>query len=406
MSTKPLRKMPGAVPLSMLIALVVACTGIAVQPDTAHAASSYYRTVTIDHTKAGSSNSTNFPILFNTTDASFMTVGNGGKVQNASGYDVRFYSNVGLTTPLAFEIDSYNGTTGQYAAWVKIPTLSASVDTVIYVGYGDASISTSQEDVANTWDSNFKGVWHFRDGATLSVANSIPGGIALTNSGGTASSSSMVGGGLALNGSTQYVGNDTTTAFGDLPYTLEVWVNPSVSNASGVLVGQNQNTGGARGAEINIRLNAVMRDHSVGSSATINLDDTNTFTANAWHYVSSVTSSATAYDIKLDNNAPTTGSTNVGSFSGMGNFEIGRRLAAGTGNNFAPKATYDEIRVSDSARSADWRTATYNSISSPGTFYALGSETASSVAASAKRVLRLFAGFKIRLLKGRIRIGQ
>jgi hypothetical protein len=47
---------------------------------------SYYRSVTIDYTKCGTADSADFPVLVSFTDLNFRTVANGGRVQNASGY--------------------------------------------------------------------------------------------------------------------------------------------------------------------------------------------------------------------------------------------------------------------------------------------------------------------------------
>ena len=61
---------------------------------------------------------------------------------------------------LKWEVEKYDGTTGNLIAWVKIPSVSSSTDTVFYLMYGDSAINTNQSDPPNTWDSNFKGVWH------------------------------------------------------------------------------------------------------------------------------------------------------------------------------------------------------------------------------------------------------
>jgi hypothetical protein len=46
-------------------------------------------------------------------------------------------------------------------AWVKVPTVSSSADTVFYMYYGNAS-ATNQQDPTNVWDTNFKSVWHLQ----------------------------------------------------------------------------------------------------------------------------------------------------------------------------------------------------------------------------------------------------
>jgi hypothetical protein len=66
-----------------------------------------------------------------------------------------FSSDSAGLTPLSWEIDSYNATTGAVAFWVKIPTVSHTTDTVFYIWYGDATISTLQSTASGVWDSNY-----------------------------------------------------------------------------------------------------------------------------------------------------------------------------------------------------------------------------------------------------------
>ena len=118
--------------------------------------------MTIDHTKVPSTQS-NFTVLVSLTDPALKTVANGGHVANANGYDIGFYADSGGTTKLKWQVEKYDGTTGNLIAWVKIPSVSSSTDTVFYLMYGDSSINTDQSDPPNTWDSNFKAVWHMGD---------------------------------------------------------------------------------------------------------------------------------------------------------------------------------------------------------------------------------------------------
>ena len=120
------------------------------------AAAACQRSMTIDHTKVPSTQS-NFTVLVSLTDPALKTVANGGHVANANGYDIGFYADSGGTTKLKWEVEKYDGTTGNLIAWVKIPSVSSSIDTVFYLMYGDSAINTDQSDPPNTWDLNFKG---------------------------------------------------------------------------------------------------------------------------------------------------------------------------------------------------------------------------------------------------------
>src|SRR6185369_14547708 len=91
------------------------------------------RAITIDHNKisnVATSTYSNFPILFSTTDPEFKFTGSAGKVASSTGADILFTSSDG-TTKLNYEREYYASSTGQLVAWVQIPLLSATADTII-----------------------------------------------------------------------------------------------------------------------------------------------------------------------------------------------------------------------------------------------------------------------------------
>src|SRR4029077_3486466 len=81
------------------------------------------RQMTVNHTLVPSTQS-NFTVLVSVTDPALKTLANGGHVANVNGYDIGFYADSGGTTKLKWEVESYNGTTGNLIAWVKIPSVS------------------------------------------------------------------------------------------------------------------------------------------------------------------------------------------------------------------------------------------------------------------------------------------
>jgi hypothetical protein len=129
--------------------------------------------LTIDHTKVPNTDQSNFPVLISGVYPLLATVANGGGVVNANGYDIIFTSDAAGTAPLPFERESYSPLTGAVNYWVQIPTLSHTIDTVIYLFYGNGSITSSQANPAGVWDSNYKGVWHLSQNPTGPV---IPSG--------------------------------------------------------------------------------------------------------------------------------------------------------------------------------------------------------------------------------------
>ena len=181
--------------------------------------------MTIDHTKVPSTQS-NFTVLVSLTDPALKTVANGGHVANANGYDIGFYADSGGTIKLKWQVEKYDGTTGNLIAWVKIPSVSSSTDTVFYLMYGNSAINTDQSDPPNTWDSSFKAVWHLGNGSTLSLNDSTSNGSNLANVGATGATTGKISGGAGpFNGTSQCLKTTSAINLGTNKVTLSAWVN-------------------------------------------------------------------------------------------------------------------------------------------------------------------------------------
>ncbi|MCP4231108.1 MAG: DUF2341 domain-containing protein, partial [bacterium] len=94
---------------------------------------------------------TDFPALISLTDT-----GLGAHAQE-DGDDIVFIDDEGKK--LSHEIESFATTTGVLVAWVKIPSLSSTEDTVMNMYYGNANIG-NQETPENVWDDNYGMVHH------------------------------------------------------------------------------------------------------------------------------------------------------------------------------------------------------------------------------------------------------
>src|SRR5439155_9565481 len=195
------------------------------------------RQMTVNHTLVPSTQS-NFAVLVSVTDATLRTVSNGGHVANPNGYDIGFYTDSSGSTKLKWEIDSYNPSTGQLIAWVKILNLSSTSDTSFYLFYGDPSITTDQSDPVNTWDSNFKAIYHLGNGTTLNAADSTGGGHngTLVNSP-TATTGKIDGAAHFINANSQTISLANSSDFPiTTAWTMEAWAKPSTDANYVVLV--------------------------------------------------------------------------------------------------------------------------------------------------------------------------
>ena len=197
---------------------------------------SYYRSIVIDHTQCGSSNSSAFPVLVSLSDTTLKSVGNGGHVQNSNGYDIQFFADSGLTTRIAAERESYNASSGSYIGWVPVGTLSASSDLTIYIAYGDASIIADPNSAlyfgtAYVWNSHYKAVYHFNEGTGTSLGDST-GNLPLTmvNNPSPTWVTGKVSGGLNTMGTVtdaEAAGwqNSGTSLVVTGDFTQEIWLN-------------------------------------------------------------------------------------------------------------------------------------------------------------------------------------
>ncbi len=352
----------------------------------------YRKQLTIDHTKvSGGSNLSNFPVLISMTDANLKN-GGGGYVQSALGYDIVFTDSTG-TTKLDHELEKYVAGTGEIAMWVRIPTLSASSDTTLYMYFDNSSISTSQENKTGVWDSSYLGVWHMNDNATNTA---VAGSTANTNTGtnaantSTKTTTSQIAGGLTYNGSSD---NTNTTSAGTIKgqsqVTISAWVNTStlLATSNHVIYMEPTNGGSAT-----TRLALAISGNALGSSSkkftlfgrtndadasTIFIQNTTTLATSTWYYVVGVYDSIGGVNHLMINSIDQTNTVIEAAFSSTTPIhtpEIGEQA---DGSNFYG-GTLDEVRVSNTARSADWIATEYNNQSSPATFYSVGVLTGNS----------------------------
>src|ERR1051325_1530725 len=183
----------------------------------------YRRAITIDHTKVPNTDQANFPVLISGTYSYLASISNGGCVTNNNGYDIIFTSDAAGTTPLIYERESYNNTTGAAVFWVKVPTVSHTTDTLIYMFYGNGSVSTDQSNKTAVWDSNYKGVWHFGTPTALSLADSTSNGFNLTNNNTASAANGKMSGAAAFNGTNNYLSNSSLSIPVGSSITISYW---------------------------------------------------------------------------------------------------------------------------------------------------------------------------------------
>jgi len=338
------------------------------------------RTITIDHTKVPNTDQSNFPVLISGTYSYLATLANGGNVQHANGHDVIFTSDSGCTTKLDHEVETYNPLTGGVTYWVRIPSLSHTTDTTLYLCYGNSAITTAQTNKTGVWNSNFKAVYHLGDqAANTSVLDSS----ANASNGVNAANTNLKSAGGKFGQALTYNGSNDNTATGVTQtnsFTWECWfkltdwtTQSGSSNYSTLMAGVYGSGGALLMAWKDSGYLVQFASDNVGGVTT----GAGSIAPGSWHHVAYTrTGNSGTYALYLD-----------GEWKGQvasGTNSTTSTITLGTRADFVAQALnglLDETRISNVARSGDWIKTQYNNQNSPGTFYTI-SGTAGTATAS------------------------
>jgi uncharacterized delta-60 repeat protein len=342
---------------------------------------------------------TNYPLLYSVTDTDLRD-----HVTNANGWDIIFRAEddttcggAGLSPcTLDHEIERYESGTGRLVAWVRLPSVNgaaAGSNTVIYIYYGNSSITAPTENKNGVWDSDFMEVWHLGEtsGAPLdSTSNNYsgtietPGNVTQDAAGKNTPAYHFAGG----DGTPSWLTLTDGTLTANEPYAIETWLyidttvptwwvgfvtkdrdsglDQSIANWGGlwtddttenILFGCDYNDGGNL---FGSTLSAGQWYHSVavfdGGLRTLYL--------NGQRDPSALVSSPTVYlvdmtmPLRINNDSNNNGMTGV----------------------------FDEVRVSTAVRTPGWILTSYNNMNDPGDigspgFYTVGGEEATPATA-------------------------
>ena len=331
---------------------------------------SHKKTITIDQSMvSGSADLEDFPVLITIDGADFTEMN--ANVQNANGYDIRFtYQN--SVTWLAHDIESYDVGNGIYTAWVSVPVLSESENTVIEMYYGNAGVSTDPSSTS-VWDE-YHGVYLLgNNDFTDASANAYNG----TNDGttdevGIAGRSQLFDGSSEISLSSSFP-NLTTT------FTISAWVYvPDISLGGRVFSDDVNNTGGYA-LSMGDPGNGLFRSYSRNLAGAGVVDGTSAITASTWHQVVLVVDRVNEHRvIYVDGASQVSDLSDTGTWgTDAGLAAIGGEAPGGENNHFDGRI--DHVTISSVVRDADWVATENNMISTPATYYTIGAESAISI---------------------------
>lgn len=331
----------------------------------------FRKKLTIDYTKvSGGANLTSFPVLVKLTDSNLRSA-------QSTGNDILFTSSDG-STKLDHEIEKFTQSTGELVAWVRIPTLSASANTVIYIYYGNPG-AANQQNKTGVWDASYVGVWHLnetsghhKDSTGKQADSTIEDE---TNRGTTG----VVNGSVEftkINGKYISIPNSTDLGFSSTDISMEMWVKPTTITNNQRVIRKCSDSGCGTDYESTRPYDVVFNSSNelylkVNRSGSANdYVKTTALSAGQWTYFAAVIANDGTGAIGYTNGTQSSTDSATGAID-----TSTQPLYFGDSGDWDPyDGILDEIRFSKTIRSAGWITTTYNTINSPSTFFSSGGQ--------------------------------
>jgi hypothetical protein len=295
----------------------------------------------------------------------------------ADAYDVLFMDGVGSANKLDHEIESYTSGTGHLVAWVRIPTLSSTVDTVFYMYYGNPSAANQQNKVG-VWDSRFVMVQHLSEttgthyDSTSHHNDGTPtGGLSQGVAGKIDGADNFDG----IDDRVDVLNNpDNSLNFGTGDFTLSVWIKYASCGDTDVTRKGNMNVSPQMSYKMECSSNvitATLEGSNSGGGGT--LTDNAARGDNNWHNAVFMRNAGTI-SLYVDGALKASqGAANM-DLTSTANVAIGAKPPPISPGNDWFTGMIDEVRYSNVGLGADWITTSYNSMNSPSTFYRMATE--------------------------------
>jgi len=261
-------------------------------------------------------------------------------------------------------------------AWVNVPSLSSTEDTVLYMYYGNPSCG-NQENVAGTWDSDYRTVWHLNQvaGGGGSILDSTSNNHDGTDYGSPKFEAvGKIGTAIEFDGVNDYLtfGNPLDLQFGNSNYfTLEGWYRSFQNGISHSIVSKVQTTddyGWGLGKWYSN--DKFIFEIESGTTSRDRAYSDNPYTDTAWHHIVGVRENGIA-NIYVDG-VKQTNYTTVALRDSGGNVLIGKFYSDYEG--LYSKGIIDEVRISNVARNVGWIATEYNNQNNPSTFISVRAE--------------------------------
>jgi len=305
---------------------------------------------------------TDFPWLFGieTQDSDL----NSNALSN--GKDIIFTESDGITR-VHHEIENWSSGSG--AIWVRAPSLTNKTDATLYLYYGDGVDHTSDSGylASGVWDINHRAVYHLNNDPTgdgACILDSTTHANHATPKGSWSSDylvNGAFGGGKSLRFSSQrYI--DIGVIDFNAPITYSAWGKPIVGGCR--MIGRYYG-----GFSLGVQSPTSFILSSYISGVGVNDYPTCNDIFDNWHRLT-LTYDRNTVEYYLNS----TNTDSIANKSGLTNTNSDWEIGTNGNNNYHFTGQIDEVRISDTARSAGWIFTSYSSMNSPSNFFTLGSE--------------------------------
>ena len=279
------------------------------------------------------------------------------------------------STPLDFEIESWEKSTGTLVAWVRVPAIDDATGASLYLRYGDPR-SAEPANAPGVWRNGFLAVFHLnndpktpivdstraRDGkahASMSIADLV---------------AAKIGSGVRFDGGDDVIEFDNPFAAKRSEHTISGWVSQreTGNNDAFIVLG----TGGALRASRFIHTRyfngAILTGFYADDFQTSNDIQGDGFVLVHWTYNQSLGSKVFLNGALAAGPHPATGEALTQGREGrIGNAPGG---PGGYGVDMGLNGIVDEVRIASTVRSEAWIAAEFVNQNRPLDFYTIGAE--------------------------------
>ena len=308
---------------------------------------------------------TNFPVLINLESDSDLVAH-----AQSDGDDIAFVLDSD-NTQLNHEIETFNGITGQLVCWVNITSLSDTVDTMIWMYYGN-NICSSQQNIEDTWCSDYRAVWHFSETSGFymdSTSNNNDGTLTDADSDSVRGAQGIVAGCIDFAGDADYISKYSYNGIDIEAKTYVIWLKPDVTT-DGTRIFTKDNLGTYDSGMV-IYSNDILYDEDSVLPSYYGTDTIST----SYFRMYTVSAPTTEHNVNIYYNKTKQTINSANYFIGTVNSPTG--FTIGASQTHATKyfnGKIDEFRIIAGEKSWECINTTYNTIANPSTFVSIGSE--------------------------------